>query len=279
MPLTSLCQRKDVVEPLPIEVLDVQRASRWRTATDRQRIVAGAEIDRRVVSAGRRSVVDRQRIVGRGAVDVLDVEDIDERVDARRQVQRVVALREIDRQSADVVQQRQRVVRTRLPVKSLPLMFSTLVTVSEFTPLARLIVSLPPPRSTTRPAGSVDEADEVVAAAAGQVLDVDQVQRMKPPGLARMTVSLPCPEIDLVTEDVASDRQEVVAAGSRQRGVADVRRLMAEISIGLAGTSRRQQHCCVAELQHLDVGEDVGAVARGQGVRDLGLPCPGVVMV
>ena len=86
------------------------------------------------------------------AVDVLDVEG-GQRVGARRQVQRVVALLQIDVHAADIVEQRQRVVRCRSRRKIVAeSMLSTLVTLTRVGAAGETDASLlPAPRSTAMP--------------------------------------------------------------------------------------------------------------------------------
>ena len=69
-----------------------------------------------------------------------------------------------------------------------------------------------------------------------------------------------------MTEDVAADRQEVVAAGSGDR--CRVPMFMRRDVDRVQCCSRGEKNGGVAELQDLDVGERVGAVAAADGVRD-----------
>lgn len=70
-------------------------------------VVAGGHVD----DGGERLLGDGQGIVGRGAVDLVDVVQVVERVRPGGEIDRVVSLAEIDGEAGDVVEQGQGVVR------------------------------------------------------------------------------------------------------------------------------------------------------------------------
>ena len=109
-PETSLLQGEEIVQAVADEVLDVEQRHALELRAEVERVVAGAEIDDRIVVEREDRVGHRQHVVGCRSVDVLDVEDIDERVGACGKVQRVVAVGEVDRHAGDVVEQRQGIV-------------------------------------------------------------------------------------------------------------------------------------------------------------------------
>ena len=88
-----------VVEGIADDVLDVQRGHARSRRLRSPAYCCRRRGRRRVVVRGEDAVGHVQHVVGSGAVDVLDAEEVDERVGAGRQIQGVVALRQIDRQS------------------------------------------------------------------------------------------------------------------------------------------------------------------------------------
>lgn len=89
----TVADRDGIVEGAEIDILDVGDGEAKDTAVQVQRVVAGPKVDRIAVE---QAIRDRQRVVAGCPVDLLNVVDRIERVAAAEQVERVVAVAEID---------------------------------------------------------------------------------------------------------------------------------------------------------------------------------------
>ena len=170
-------QRVEIVGRAADQMLDVvergvdERACRGAACRCRRR---GRSTGR--CSARKSPFADRQGVVRRGAVDGVDVEDVGERIGAGRQVQRVDAVGEIDRQAADVVEQRQRVVGGGAGGEIAAVEDLDVGHAERVRAVGEVDVVVAAAHVDGQAVDVVDEADEIVAAGADQVLDVGEVE-------------------------------------------------------------------------------------------------------
>src|SRR6478736_5907179 len=93
-------------------MLGVEEANAGKLAAEIQRVVAGAKIDDNIVVGAEQAVGDRQDVIRARAVDRVHTEYVVQLIGAGRQIQGVEALLQIDGDAADIVAERQRIVRS-----------------------------------------------------------------------------------------------------------------------------------------------------------------------
>ena len=149
-----------------------------------------------------------------------------------------------------------------------------MVTLTEFEPLARLTVSLPPPMSMDSPLTLLRKPTKSSPPRADKVLDVGEVEVVTAGHAEHDGVVAAGAEVDQVVGQVLADLDEIVG-GSGQRRQRIACRVEEQPVVGkidrVRRASGRDQDVGVGELHDLDIRQRVGAVAVRDGVRDRGL--------